>query len=373
MSYFVVFIRNYDCGIISAMITLQAALEQNKAILGPQFQNLGKAHRVYLSYDLNGWSVKDFSGFFGRIKDILRRYLGCYASTHWDRVFLGIKTIAPAEKSAIPAIFWTRIKAGNLPLVPQTSPTRPIPSQPAPVMPIKMACPMTDADLSSHSAPIKIGCPMTDDDVIPISKPSPRFRPDPAIPNLLTQLVGTTCISIEQGDITQVEGVRAIVNAAKQELVGGGGVDGAIHNAAGYEALWTENKKNNPLLDDRGVRCRTGNAVITNSGRLKNIGIQKVIHAVGPVYNRTNPKESAALLKQTYLSALNVAYANGIRTIAFPAISTGIYGYPFGEATQIAIQTIEEYLTQNQGRFDRIKLIFLATDYHKAAALCKTK
>jgi O-acetyl-ADP-ribose deacetylase (regulator of RNase III) len=330
-------------GIISAMITLQAALEANQAVLGTQFKNLGRTNRVYLSYGANGWSVKDFSGFFGHIQEIFRRYLGCYASTHRLNVLKGIKTITVAEKNAISASFWARLKAGNLGLVAPTPHTRTIPSQPAPIKP----------------------------DVTPISKPSPGFRPDPAIPNLLTKLVGTACISIEQGDITQTEGVQAIVNAAKQELTGGGGVDGAIHKAAGRMVLWAENEKIPP--DTNGVRCKTGNAVITNSGQLIQIGIRKVIHAVGPVYNRGNPKESADLLKQTYLSALKVAQTNGIRKIAFPAISTGIYGYPFGDATQLAIQTIEEYAVQNPATFDKIKLIFPAADYHKAADLCNTK
>ena len=139
-----------------------------------------------------------------------------------------------------------------------------------------------------------------------------------------------TTLHVVKGDITRCE-VDAIVNAANESLLGGGGVDGAIHHAAGPELLAACR-----LLDG----CRTGEAKLTPGFRLK---AAHVIHTVGPVW-RGGTHGEADLLASCYQKSLELADANGIRTLAFPAISTGIYGYPLEQATTIAVGTVLNYL-----------------------------
>lgn len=134
-------------------------------------------------------------------------------------------------------------------------------------------------------------------------------------------------IFIVQDDITQAE-VDAIVNAANPVMLGGGGVDGAIHRAAG-PALLEACKKVKAV---NGERCPTGQARITEAGNLK---ARYVIHTVGPRYGIDQPSD--ALLASAYQSSLNLALAHSCRTIAFPAISCGVYGYPHEEAAKIAV------------------------------------
>lgn len=130
-------------------------------------------------------------------------------------------------------------------------------------------------------------------------------------------------ITIKLGDITK-ENVDAIVNAANTKLCGGGGVDGAIHRAAGLSVL-------KECLRIGG--CPTGEAVITNAGNLK---AKKIIHTPGPVW-KGGHKGEAQLLKKCYENSFFLAKKNKFKTIAFPAISTGVYGYPIQEATKIAL------------------------------------
>ncbi|RPH30001.1 O-acetyl-ADP-ribose deacetylase [Buttiauxella warmboldiae] len=141
-------------------------------------------------------------------------------------------------------------------------------------------------------------------------------------------------MSVIQGDITRVK-ADVIVNAANPSLLGGGGVDGAIHQAAG-PALLDACKV---IVRQQG-ECAPGHAVITEAG---NIAVKAVIHAVGPVWHG-GEKHEAELLEQTYRNCLDLAAANGYQTIAFPAISTGVYGYPKQEAAKIAVDTVYRYI-----------------------------
>jgi O-acetyl-ADP-ribose deacetylase len=144
--------------------------------------------------------------------------------------------------------------------------------------------------------------------------------------------VNQSTVELLQGDIVGQD-VDAIVNAANSALSGGGGVDGAIHRAAGPELL----------AECRTLgHCPTGEARITKGYRLQ---ARHVIHAVGPVYQRR--ELDAQLLASAYRNSLDLAARHGLKTIAFPAISTGIYGYPLDQAAPIALQTVEEYLNEH--------------------------
>ena len=137
-------------------------------------------------------------------------------------------------------------------------------------------------------------------------------------------------LELVKGDITKMK-VDAIVNAANTSLLGGGGVDGAIHRAGG-QAILDECVK----IRNKQGRCPTGEAVITTAG---NMPSKYVIHTVGPVWNGGESGEPDKL-KNCYLNAIKLAEENNIKTIAFPNISTGVYGYPKEKAAEIAISTI---------------------------------
>ncbi|MCW4003299.1 MAG: O-acetyl-ADP-ribose deacetylase [Candidatus Bathyarchaeota archaeon] len=174
--------------------------------------------------------------------------------------------------------------------------------------------------------------------------------------------VENATLQLVKGDITDVE-ADAIVNAANSTLLGGGGVDGAIHRKGGPKIL-EECKRIRATLWPDGLP--TGKAVITSGGNLK---AKHVIHTVGPVWLGGFHVE-AELLKQAYRNSLKLAVSNGLRTVAFPSISTGAYEYPIEEASLIAVRTVKDFL-EKEDRLDRvIFVLFSERDfqiYQKAA------
>ena len=148
--------------------------------------------------------------------------------------------------------------------------------------------------------------------------------------------IGKTKLNLIQGDITLQE-TEAIVNAANTSLLGGGGVDGAIHRAGGPKIL-EECKK----IRAKQGGCPTGEAVITTGG---NMATEYVIHTVGPVWSGGNRNEDQ-LLRNAYYNSLNLAKKNGIKSISFPSISTGVYRFPIDKAAGIALTTVKEFIQE---------------------------
>lgn len=158
-----------------------------------------------------------------------------------------------------------------------------------------------------------------------------------------------------RGDITRDNGVQAVVNAANTRLLGGGGVDGAIHRAAGPELL-----EECRLLHG----CKTGQAKITGAYKLP---CEYIIHTPGPRWNGGTSKEHE-LLASCYRSCLELAVRNGIRSIAFPSISTGVYRFPLREAAEIAVRSAKKFVTDHPGELDVIKWVLFDDDTFKAYA-----
>jgi len=156
-------------------------------------------------------------------------------------------------------------------------------------------------------------------------------------------------LEVVQADITTLS-VETIVNAANTSLLGGGGVDGAIHRAAGHELL----------VECRALNgCNTGDAKITGG---YNLPSKFVIHTAGPVWQGGNNNEDE-LLKSCYINSMKLAVENAVKSIAFPSISTGVYGFPFERACRIAVSTVAAFVKVNESIERVIFVCFSDSDY----------
>lgn len=301
------------------MTTLNRIINNSTQLLGSDYENLGIQKGIALSYDKKaGWAIVRFDGLCGTIRWIFR-CLGFYASTHLSTIRAQLLKESNVDTKILLKIEQCWRKKNQQPAI-NIEPRRAIP-------PTQTA---TQVGRTHGGALINV------------------------------------CI----GDITRLTDVRAIVNAANEACLGGGGVDHAIHAAAGPELL-SECARLPEVAP--GVRCPLGEAVITGSGNLRQTNIQNVIHTVGPFYGRQAPLESERFLRNAYRNSLEVARWNGIRSIAFPAISTGIFGYPFEAGTRVALEEISSFVEEHPNYFNQIKLVFFTQrDFDAARAVWDT-
>jgi O-acetyl-ADP-ribose deacetylase (regulator of RNase III) len=165
--------------------------------------------------------------------------------------------------------------------------------------------------------------------------------------------VGTAILELVEGDITQQD-TEAIVNAANEELRVGGGVDGAINRAGG------------PKIQEEARKighCPTGQAVITTGGNLK---ARYVIHTVGPIY-RDGRQGEPDLLASAYRESLKLASTRGIKSVAFPSLSTGVYGYPVADAARVALTTVKNYLSGHP-EIEMVRFVLFGESTYEAYA-----
>jgi O-acetyl-ADP-ribose deacetylase (regulator of RNase III) len=166
--------------------------------------------------------------------------------------------------------------------------------------------------------------------------------------------VGEAKVRLLKGDITEME-TDAIVNAANSSLMGGGGVDGAIHRKGGPK-IHEECKKIRATVWPEGLP--TGKVIMTSAGNLK---AKYVIHTVGPVWHGGN-RDEPELLSQAYQNSLRIAVSNELKTVAFPSISTGVYGYPIGDASRIALKTVKDFLKKKGTLSEVVFVLFSEHD-----------
>jgi O-acetyl-ADP-ribose deacetylase (regulator of RNase III) len=174
--------------------------------------------------------------------------------------------------------------------------------------------------------------------------------------------IGDTVLRLLQGDITD-QGVDAVVNAANSTLLGGGGVDGAIHRRGG-PAILEECRELRRTQYPEGLP--TGEAVVTTAGELP---ARRVIHTVGPIWKGGDADEER-LLANAYRNSLDRAREAGLRTIAFPSISTGAYGFPIERAAPIALRIIKEYIQEHPQVIDEVRIVLFSEadlDHYRAA------
>lgn len=166
------------------------------------------------------------------------------------------------------------------------------------------------------------------------------------------QAIDRTRLVLLQGDLTD-QSVDAIVNAANSRLAGGGGVDGAIHRRGGPDIM-AECR----TIIDRIGQLEPGDAVRTTAGRLN---AKHVVHTVGPIYKDGNSGE-AETLARAWTRSLEVAHDAGARTVAFPAISTGVYGYPVADAARVSLGAVLGYLREHDNDFDEVRVVLFSAD-----------
>ncbi len=166
--------------------------------------------------------------------------------------------------------------------------------------------------------------------------------------------LGLSHLQLLKGDITKIR-VDVIVNAANSALAGGGGVDGAIHRAGGEEIM-----RELEAIREREGGCATGSAVVTGAGLLP---ARYVFHAVGPHYRDGRHGESD-LLRSCYATCLKLAAERDVKTMSFPSISTGIYGYPIEEAAEIAVGAVADWLREHRGPLHTVKLVQFSEGDH---------
>jgi O-acetyl-ADP-ribose deacetylase len=165
-------------------------------------------------------------------------------------------------------------------------------------------------------------------------------------------------ITLQEGDITRLP-VDAIVNAANSGLAGGGGVDGAIHRAGGPAIM-----RELDVIRREVGHCPTGSAVTTGAGKLP---ARYVFHTVGPVY-RDGRHGEAELLASCYRKCLELAEERDVRRISFPAISTGVYGYPLDEAAQIAVREVKAHLEKPEGHVQEVVMVLFGRQAYDSLA-----